>query len=81
MTYIPAGKLAEDAIKTLEEVTANTDPLTPKIRMAIPAQEMPSQDPAVRRSNMEEVALAVPSIHSNRIRVPGYPPYYGYRMC
>lgn len=31
--------------------------LTPKERLAIPAQEMPQQDPAVRRSNMEEVAL------------------------
>jgi len=31
--------------------------LSPKERMAIPAQEMPSQDPAVRRSNMNEVAL------------------------
>ncbi|HPO38298.1 MAG TPA: dihydropyrimidine dehydrogenase, partial [Kiritimatiellia bacterium] len=32
-------------------------PLTPKARMAIPAQAMPSQDPAVRRGNMSEVAL------------------------
>ena len=32
-------------------------PLTPKVRMAIPAQAMPSQDPAVRRGNMSEVAL------------------------
>jgi len=31
--------------------------LTPKERMAIPSQEMPSQDPDVRRHNMEEVAL------------------------
>ena len=31
--------------------------LTPKERMAIPAQEMPAQDPAVRRGNMHEVAL------------------------
>lgn len=30
--------------------------LTPKERLAIPAQEMPAQDPAVRRGNMEEVA-------------------------
>jgi glutamate synthase (NADPH/NADH) small chain len=34
-----------------------TQPLTPKQRMAIPAQEMPAQDPAVRRGNMQEVAL------------------------
>jgi glutamate synthase (NADPH/NADH) small chain len=31
--------------------------LSPKERMAIPAQEMPAQDPEVRRSNMDEVAL------------------------
>lgn len=31
--------------------------LTPKDRTAIPAQEMPSQDPAVRCRNMREVAL------------------------
>lgn len=31
--------------------------LTPKERMAISPQEMPSQDPDVRRHNMEEVAL------------------------
>ncbi len=42
-----AAKLAE-----LED-----KPLSPRDRMAIPAQEMPSQDPAVRRHNMNEVAL------------------------
>jgi len=31
--------------------------MTPKERLAIPAQAMPEQDPDVRRSNMEEVAL------------------------
>lgn len=31
--------------------------MTPKERMAIPAQAMPEQDPVVRRSNMDEVAL------------------------
>ena len=31
--------------------------LTPKSRREIPQQDMPSQDPAVRRNNMEEVAL------------------------
>lgn len=31
--------------------------LTPKERLAIPAQEMPQQDPQVRRNNMDEVAL------------------------
>nr|MBP7495508.1 NAD(P)-binding protein [Spirochaetales bacterium] len=31
--------------------------LTPKERLAIPPQEMPTQDPEVRKHNMEEVAL------------------------
>jgi len=31
--------------------------LTPKERLAIPAQDMPEQDPQERRTNMEEVAL------------------------
>jgi glutamate synthase (NADPH/NADH) small chain len=34
-----------------------TKKLTPKERLAIPPQEMPAQDPMVRRRNMEEVAL------------------------
>jgi glutamate synthase (NADPH/NADH) small chain len=34
-----------------------TDQLTPKERMKIPRQEMPAQDPVVRRSNFNEVAL------------------------
>jgi glutamate synthase (NADPH/NADH) small chain len=42
-----AAKLAELSVK----------PLTPRDRLAIPAQEMPSQAPDVRRSNMSEVAL------------------------
>lgn len=31
--------------------------MTPKEKMAIPPQQMPSQDPLVRRANMDEVAL------------------------
>jgi len=31
-------------------------PLNPKARMQIPVQEMPSQDPSLRRANMSEVA-------------------------
>ena len=42
-----AAKLAELSGKTL----------SPKDRTSIPAQEMPSQDPDVRRHNMSEVAL------------------------
>ncbi len=57
MTYIPPEKLAGDAKEALAELTARTEPLKPKDRLAIPAQEMPSQDPLVRRNNMEEVAV------------------------
>ena len=57
MTYIPAEKLADDAKTVLDELNARTEPLKPKDRMAIPAQEMPAQDPGVRRCNMNEVAL------------------------
>jgi glutamate synthase (NADPH/NADH) small chain len=32
-------------------------PITPKIRLQIPPQDMPVQDPVVRRSTMDEVAL------------------------
>ncbi len=35
----------------------NPEELSPKMRRDIPQQDMPSQDPSVRRSNMEEVAL------------------------
>ncbi len=31
-------------------------PLNPKARMQIPVQDMPSQDPSLRRANMSEVA-------------------------
>jgi len=57
MTYISSKKLTDDAKNVLEELKARTEPLKPKDRMAIPAQEMPSQDPSVRRCNMEEVAI------------------------
>ena len=57
MTYISSKKLADDAKNVLEELNARTEPLKPKDRIAIPAQEMPSQDPTVRRCNMKEVAL------------------------
>jgi glutamate synthase (NADPH/NADH) small chain len=57
MTYVPPEILIRDARKLLAEMESRADPLKPKDRLAIPAQEMPSQDPLVRRSNMQEVAL------------------------
>jgi glutamate synthase (NADPH/NADH) small chain len=47
--------LQQAAAAKLAELSGKT--LSPRDRMAIPAQEMPSQDPDVRRSNMSEVAL------------------------
>jgi glutamate synthase (NADPH/NADH) small chain len=43
---------AAETLKSLEGKA-----LSPKDRMAIPPQEMPAQDPDVRRRNMDEVAL------------------------
>ena len=54
MSYQPPEHLAQIAFQALEKVPST---LSPKDRLTIPAQEMPSQDPAVRRANMEEVAL------------------------
>jgi len=47
-TYENSAKLELDRIRSA--------PLTPKARLAIPVQDMPSQDPAIRRANMGEVA-------------------------
>ncbi|HRU71844.1 MAG TPA: NADPH-dependent glutamate synthase [Kiritimatiellia bacterium] len=47
--------LQSTAVEWLRQLENQT--LTPKERIAIPAQEMPAQDPAVRRHNMNEVAL------------------------
>ncbi|MFC1462812.1 NADPH-dependent glutamate synthase [Verrucomicrobiota bacterium] len=41
----------------LEELLPRKDDLKPKERMAIPPQEMPSQDPVARARNFNEVAL------------------------
>jgi glutamate synthase (NADPH/NADH) small chain len=54
MSYIPPEQLAKDAVCALEAASGT---LSPKDRLALPAQAMPSQDPEVRRTNMEEVAL------------------------
>jgi len=47
--------LQQTAAAKLAELSGKT--LSPRDRMAIPAQEMPSQDPAVRSHNMDEVAI------------------------
>ena len=57
MSHIPPEALQEAACRELEAISKRDKPLTPKERLAIPCQEMPAQDPAVRRGNMEEVAV------------------------
>ncbi len=57
MTYIAPDKLFEEAKDILRDIEPRKDELKPKDRLAIPLQEMPSQDPGLRRGNMMEVAL------------------------
>lgn len=56
MSHRTPEMLAESACKELETVSQRSA-LTPKERIAITQQDMPAQDPQVRRKNMEEVAL------------------------
>ena len=53
--YISPETLASQADEIIN--TFNPETLKPKERRAIPLQEMPAQDPQIRRHNMEEVAL------------------------
>ncbi len=57
MSHSSPETLALEARQELEGLLKRTTPLTPKERIAITAQEMPTQDPAVRRRNVQEVAL------------------------
>jgi len=57
MSHTNPAQLQQAAAAKLAELDALGRPLTPRDRMAIPPQEMPSQDPAVRRANMNEVAV------------------------
>jgi glutamate synthase (NADPH/NADH) small chain len=50
-------KNSSPATISLSEILARGTPLKPKERLNIPPQPMPVQDPVVRRSNMNEVAL------------------------
>jgi len=51
-------KSLEQLDKQAKEIleTYNNDSISMKERTSIPLQEMPSQDPSVRITNMEEVA-------------------------
>jgi glutamate synthase (NADPH/NADH) small chain len=45
------------AAALLEELENRSEPMKPRERMKIPPQEIPEQDPMVRRTNIQEVAL------------------------
>jgi glutamate synthase (NADPH/NADH) small chain len=55
MEYKPMEALQAEALKLLEAMDLNE--LSVKDRLAIPQQDMPSQDPALRVKNVNEVAL------------------------
>jgi glutamate synthase (NADPH/NADH) small chain len=57
MNHPTPTQLQESARASLAAIEVTGKALTPRDRMAIPAQEMPCQDPAVRRHNMNEVAV------------------------
>ena len=56
MSHPTPQELEQAAAKLLEQLAPHNNELKPKERMQIPAQEMPAQDPAIRRANFEEVA-------------------------
>ncbi len=57
MSHSTPEMLARAAREQLEGVLQRSTALTPKERLAVPMQDMPSQDPLIRRTNMSEVAL------------------------
>jgi glutamate synthase (NADPH/NADH) small chain len=57
MNHHTPEQLAEEAKRIIVEYLDKVDDLKPKERTKIPPQEMPAQDPEIRRTNLEEVAL------------------------
>jgi len=57
MSHPDNEEISSEARRLLAEVLGKDAPLKPKDRLAVPPQNMPSQDPAERRRNMNEVAL------------------------
>ena len=56
MSHPTPQELEQAAANLLEQLAPRNNELKPKERMQIPAQDMPAQDPAIRRANFEEVA-------------------------
>lgn len=57
MSHSTPEMLAKAAQEQLISILKRKTALTPKDRLAVPLQEMPAQDPLIRRKNMTEVAL------------------------
>ena len=57
MSHVTPEALRDAARRELDAILKRDRAPTPKERLAIPCQEMPAQDPAVRRGNMQEVAV------------------------
>lgn len=54
--HLTINELDSIAKESLEKIKSCNGQLSPKDRLSIPVQEMPSQDPLVRRENTQEVA-------------------------
>ncbi|MCF7838698.1 MAG: NADPH-dependent glutamate synthase [Candidatus Marinimicrobia bacterium] len=57
MSHPTPETLRAEARATLAAIEARTEPLGPRDRLKIPAQDMPAQAPDARARNMQEVAL------------------------
>ncbi len=57
MSHPSPESLAAEARELWKDVEPRLATLKPRDRMAIPPQDMPAQDPVVRRRNIQEVAL------------------------
>ena len=55
MSHSPADQLRAKAVSLYNDLKPRAAQLTNKDRRAIPQQDMPSQDPALRVKNMQEV--------------------------
>jgi len=54
-THISLEQMATIAEQTLNNILKQNRPLTNKERLAIPSQEMPQQEPQIRKNNIQEV--------------------------
>ena len=57
MSHPSREHLDRQAAERLAAIRAQPKALTPRERMQIPPQEMPAQDPLIRRANIQEVAI------------------------